>query len=117
MDMMPKAALALKKRLDMALMAPVWSWSGGARDIFDTGALAASGSVTWNGKSLVINYLAPYADIVHNGGYIFPYGNKSARPVYLPGRPWISAVLDGGGPIPRWSLEDWLEANIDGLVG
>ena len=116
-DLMPKAAVALKQRLDMALMAPVWAWNDGVRSIYDTGVLMASGSVTWNGKSLVINYTAPYADLVHNGGYIQPYGNKSARPVYLPGRPWISAVLDGGGPVPQWNLADWLEANVGGLVG
>lgn len=118
LDLMPKAATALKNRLDLAISASVWDWpKGGPRDIIDTRKLKNSGSVTWNGKSLVINYTAPYADIVHDGGYIFPYGNKNARPIYLPGRPWVSAVLNGGGPVPRWDLTAWLDANAGGLIG
>ena len=99
---MAQLAGSLKLALDTALRSPVWSWTGGARDIIDTGELMSSGSVTVSGTSLSISYDAPYANLVHNGGYIYPYGNKSARPIYLPGRPWISATINGGGPVPKW---------------
>lgn len=94
----------LKMALDAALEAPVWAWSGGARDIYDTGALKASGTVLIKGLEIVVNYSAPYATLVHNGGYIFPYGNKSAQPIFLPGRPWVRSVLYGGGPVPQFDF-------------
>lgn len=97
-------ALELKAALDAALEAPVWAWSGGARDIYDTGELKASGTVLIKGLEIVVNYSAPYATLVHNGGYIFPYGNKAAQPIFLPGRPWVRSVLYGGGPVPQFDF-------------
>ena len=94
----------LKMALDAALMAPVWAWTDGSRDIYDTGALAASGNVVINSNGLSVLYSAPYANLVHDGGYIHPYGNKKIEPVYLPPRPWIRSVLYGGGPVPKFDF-------------
>lgn len=101
-------AVQLKMALDAALDAPVWAWNSGVRDIVDTGALKASGVVVVRPLELQVYYTAPYAMLVHNGGYIQPYGNASARPLYLPPRPWIKSVLYGGGPVPRFDLVDAL---------
>lgn len=96
--------------LDQALEANIWSWprstlrkngstAGGTRNIVDTGALKASKSVRTKylqTKTVFqISYKAPHAALVHYGGYILPYGDVSRSPVYVPGRPWIEAVLTG----------------------
>jgi len=105
-------AAELSKALEDALKASVWSWTGGTRDIYDTGELARSGSVTATGDGITVVYSAPYANIVHNGGYIYPYGNKGARPIYLPPRPWVTSVLYGGGPVPQFDFEDFFARNL-----
>ena len=110
--LMGKLTKEVKSALDAALKAPVWAWNDGARDIFDTGELARSGSVTASPDGIIVSYSAPYANLIHNGGYIQPYGNKSARPVYLPGRPWIDSVLYGGGPVPQFDFDGFLADNI-----
>lgn len=98
-----REAVSLKSALDLALRSPVWAWSsGGARDIVDSGELLSSGSVVASGMKLIVRYDSPYANLVHNGGYVQPYGNPNARPVYLPGRPWIASTINGGGPVPKW---------------
>ena len=102
----------LTNALTVALKSSVWSWKGGPRDIYDTGKLAASANISMSSGSLVVKYDAPYAGIVHNGGYIFPYGNKSARPIYLPPRPWIDSVLYGGGPVPRFDFGEFFKRNL-----
>ena len=99
----------LKLALDQALRAPVWAFNDGARDIFDTGALMASGQVITSGLQLTVVYGADYAMLVHNGGYIYPYGNKNLQPIFLPGRPWIRSVLFGGGPVPQFDFTAALE--------
>ena len=102
---MPFVARDLSAALNAAMRSNVWSWpSGGSRDIFDTGKLAASGKVTAQGTGVSVSYSAPYASIVHDGGYIFPYGNKKARPIYLPGRPWVASTIYGGGPVPQFNF-------------
>lgn len=98
----------LKLALDAALEAPVWAWNDGVRDIVDTGKLKSSGVVVVRPLELEVYYTAPYAMLVHNGGYIQPYGNPNARPLYLPPRPWIRSVLYGGGPVPRFDMMDAL---------
>lgn len=104
----------LKNALDSALKSSAWKWrGGGARDIYDTGRLLDSGKVVLDGTRLSIVYTAPYASIVHDGGYIFPYGNKNRRPIYLPGRPWISSTLYGGGPVPKFDFRASLLRHID----
>ena len=110
--LMGKLAREVKSALDVALYAPVWTWNDGTRDIFDTGELVRSGIVTASPDGIVVSYIAPYANLVHYGGYIRPYGNKSARPVYLPGRPWIDSVLYGGGPVPQFDFERFFADNI-----
>lgn len=111
-SVMGRLANELSRALTEALKSPVWAWNGGARDIYNTGELARSLSIVTSGKGLTISYGAPYASIIHNGGYIFPYGNKNARPVYLPPRPWIQAVLYGGGPVPQYDVDAFLEENL-----
>ncbi len=102
---MDTMAAKLKTALKVAIKSSVWAWSsGGARDIYDKGRLANSGNVTVEGLSLVVTYGAPYASLVHDGGYILPYGNSNARPVYLPGRPWVASTIYGGGPVPRFDF-------------
>lgn len=96
--------------LDQAIESNVWSWprdtlrkngsrAGGTRNIIDTGALKASKSVktTFLQTKTVftVSYKAPYATLTHYGGYILPYGDVSRSPVYVPGRPWVEAVLTG----------------------
>lgn len=112
-DAMKGVQADLKIALDDALQSSAWKWrSGGARDIYDTGNLLKSGRVVLSGTKLSVSYTAPYAAIVHDGGYIFPYGNKKARPIYLPGRPWISATLYGGGPVPRFNFNASLQRHL-----
>lgn len=102
----------VEQALGAALRAGVWAWREGSRDIYDTGELERSVSVTATSDGISVSYSAPYANIVHNGGYIYPYGNKNARPVYLPPRPWVSSVLYGGGPVPQFDFDDFLKRNI-----
>lgn len=109
---MPKLAGEVEKALTAALKASVWSWTTGARDIYDTGELARSVDVLAKKDGISVSYSAPYAAIVHDGGYIHPYGNKNARPVYLPGRPWVSSVLYGGGPVPQFDFDGFLSKEI-----
>ena len=105
-EQMDDIAMQLRVALDAAIEAPVWSFPGGARDIVDTGKLKASALVSVSGLGISVSYGAPYAMLVHNGGYIFPYGNKKARPIYLPPRPWIRSVLYGGGPVPKFDFAE-----------
>lgn len=98
--------------LTRALQAGVWAWNSGSRDIYDTGELARSVSVTSSPDGISVSYSAPYANLVHNGGYIYPYGNKSARPIYLPGRPWVTSVLYGGGPVEKFDFDGFLSSRL-----
>ena len=111
-NLMAQLANEVEAALTDALKSNAWSWKGGSRDIYDTGELARSVSVTVTSDGISVSYGVPYANIVHNGGYIFPYGNASARPVYLPPRPWISSVLYGEGPIPQFDFDGFLKRNL-----
>lgn len=106
-----RIASDLKQALEEALRSSVWSTRGGAADIYETGELLASGSVIANENGLTIAYDAPYAALVHFGGYIYPYGNLRAR-VYLPPRPWVQSVLSGGGPVPQFNFEQYYTQEI-----
>ena len=119
---------ALPNLLDNALDANVWSWPrptirengtvvGGTRTITDTGRLKASKKVKvkfLQTKTLfTIAYTAPYATLVHEGGYVLPYGDATKNPTYLPGRPWISAVLTGNNSaIEYLDIESFMAASI-----
>ena len=109
---MADLAQEVEAALTSALKSAVWSWKGGAREIYDSRELAGSVSVTVENDGISVSYSAPYANIVHNGGYIQPYGNASARPVYLPPRPWVTSVLYGGGPIPQFDFDGFLKRNV-----
>ncbi len=77
-------------------------WSGQDPDIVDSGALLRSLRVTREGSDIRISYSEPYAALIHYGGYVTPYGNKSAERVYIPGKPWAESLLFGGGPIAQY---------------
>ena len=109
---LPKVESSLAAALDAAMSASSWKWNTGSRDIIDTGALKNSLKIDWNGMRAIVRYDEPYAALIHEGGYIHPYGNKNASPVYLPGRPWVRSVLVGGGPVPEF---DWRQAILQAL--
>ena len=93
-------------------MAASWGWSQGARDIIDTGELRDSLEVTIVDGQVNISYSAPYAGLVHYGGYISPYGNASIEKVYLPGRPWVQSTLEGGGPVPQFDFKGYYDTYL-----
>jgi len=114
--------------LDAALEANIWSWprqtvrqsgeiAGTSRNIVDQGGLMASKNVTTKylktKTTFSVSYSAPYATLVHEGGYIQPYGNPSAGLRSIPGRPWVSAVLEGGvNGVEALPLETIMTNNI-----
>lgn len=102
----------LKQALDQALRSNVWQTPGGRADIYDTGELLSSGTVRVTQNGVSISYDAPYAALVHYGGYINPYGNQSTK-VYLPPRPWVDSVLRGSGPIPAFDFERYYREEIE----
>jgi phage gpG-like protein len=102
----------LRAALDNALEAAVWQTSKGAADIVDTGALKRSLTMTSTPDGIEISYRAPYASLVHYGGYVLPYGNTNADKVYIPPRPWLQSVMQGGGPVVQFNLEAVLREAI-----
>jgi len=111
-----RIAIDLKAALDDALKSGVWSTPSGSADIFDTGELLSSGSVTVNQNGVTIAYDAPYAGLVHFGGYINVYGNANAK-VYLPPRPWVDSVLNGNGPVQEFNFAVYYEQEINREFG
>ena len=100
---------ALRPALDNSMQSQ-WKWGVGkagasSRDIIDTGALKSSlrlkTTYLKTKTRLEIIYPKPYASFVYYGGYIHPYGNKKAPMVYIPGRPWVMAVLQGTHGQPK----------------
>ena len=82
--------------LTEAISTAQWeAYDGTTVDIVDTGALRSSQKVQVQGNSLVITYDVPYANLVHFGGYVVPYGNSFADRVFIPARPWTSIITDG----------------------
>lgn len=65
-----------------------------ANGLVDTGRLKNSLTVKVTGEQLLVEYDCPYAGILHEGGYVHPYGNANAKKVYIPPRPWIVNALD-----------------------
>lgn len=89
-----------------AIGSEVWPWnlpnptirSGGLivttpRNIVDTGILRASNTFAIEGTTATFGWTVGWATAVHYGATIHPWGNKNAKPVNLPPRPWTSAVL------------------------
>jgi hypothetical protein len=107
-----KVAMDLKTALDTAMASGVWRTPAGSDDIIDTGALMDSGEVIVTANGIQIVYTAPYAALVHYGGYIAPYGNQQAR-VYLPPRPWVESVLFGTGPVQQFDFESYYRREIE----
>lgn len=97
----------LKQALDRAMEADVWQWHDGTRDIIDTGALKASGRVTYNSQqeSVSITYDEEYAAIVHFGGYTKSGYNPNVQ-IYYPARPWIQATLQGTHGISQFPFAE-----------
>lgn len=104
-DALDQVAEELSMRLDESISASVWSWKGSSRDIIDSGALKESKKVIVVNNKIEVSYDQPYATLVHYGGYIYPYGNRNAQKVYIPGRPWVGSLLTGNGPIPKFDFE------------
>ena len=108
----------LRKALDAAMTSSTWNWPrGGPRNIVDTGKL--KGSLVLQEKNMktkttiAIKYNSPYANMVHYGGYIQPYGNKNANTVLIPARPWVEAVLKGGYGIDKFSMTEPMNAGFN----
>jgi len=105
-------AVDLKRALDDAMQSSVWPRANGpSADIVDEGTLMDSGRVLATPEGLTIQYSAPYATLVHYGGYVFAYGDQSRR-VYLPPRPWVEAVLTGNGPVEQFDFTSRYESAI-----
>lgn len=90
------SASKLEALLDSAMASGIWGELG---DIVDSGDLRDSLSVIIEGDSVQISYDSPYANLIHYGGYIAPYGNTNIEKVYIPGRPWVESVFLGNGPV------------------
>lgn len=67
------------------------------RSIVDSGDLKQSRDMNLNLSALTCEWSwnVDYAAAVHEGAVIQPWNNKLARPVTLPARPWVDAVLYG----------------------
>ena len=107
-----KASAYVEKNLKAALdkaMTSMWTWTEGSRDIIDTGRLKNSLKLTavfnQTKVSWQIQYRTPYAAFVHYGGVIKPYGNKNARDVLIPARPWVQAVMEGSYGQPKFDIK------------
>jgi hypothetical protein len=85
---------------------------GSPRNLIDTGNLRQTGSYQMTGPyQATFRWSANYATAVHEGAYIYPWGNRDADRVYLPPRPWTRAVLgqeDAPGVKP-YNLGDRLQ--------
>ena len=104
-----KGATYIQKSLGTALDASITKFGA-----IDTGKLKSSLEIkakfsqTKVGFSII--YKTPYAAFVHYGGVMRPYGNPNVALVTIPGRPWISAALEGFDlktPFDRGIGEAW----------
>jgi phage gpG-like protein len=100
-----QAEIAVRNALDYAVSSAVWGWRDGTRDIVDTGKLRDSLAFSSSGDGFEFWYNSPYAAFVHYGGYVRPYGNTKVDAVYIPGRPWVDAVMLGNGPVDAVDLD------------
>lgn len=104
----------LGEALDAAMMSSAWA-SG--KDIIDTGQLKDSLVITTTSGGIGVSYSAPYAALVHYGGYITPYGNQKLEKVYIAGRPWVDSVMRGGGPVEKFDFEGVYREAIKSVFG
>lgn len=119
---------SLSQALDKAMDAPVWGWTGKEtyrtngdiagtpRNIVDTGKLKASKKIKTkylqNSTQITIEYTAPYANLVHFGGLVQPYGRANRTLVSIPARPWITSTLQGGNGIEKFDVDSIMNAAI-----
>ena len=107
----------LKVALDNAMTSSVWAWSGGSRDIIDTGRLKKSLVLQEKNlqtkTTLTIKYNTPYAAFVHYGGAMQPYGNRNANTVLIPARPWVEATLRGGNGLKKFDMSTPMNAGFN----
>lgn len=111
-----KALREVIRLVDAELIRAIESGGWASGPIVDSGKLLRSSRVERNGNSIRLLNDVPYAALIHYGGYVRPYGNPNARPVYIPGRPWIEGVLKGGGPAGSRSVADLLQEAIDRIT-
>ena len=114
-----KATSYVEKNLKIALdrsISSLWTWTNGSRDIIDTGNLKNSLKLTavfsQTKVSFQIQYKTPYAAFVHYGGVMKPYGNKSARDVLIPARPWVQAIVEGSYGQEKFDLKTPFDAGM-----
>lgn len=91
----------IQRNLALAITSSIWRTNSGISDIYLSGNLLESGSISASTNGISISYDVPYAALIHYGGYITPYGNSRATKVYIPPRPWIQAVLNGTNGLPE----------------
>lgn len=107
----------LKAALGAAMDYAGWGWIDGSRDIVDTGKLKSSLTLAERNlkakTTIEIKYKSPYANMVHYGGYIQPYGNKNANSVLYPARPWVEATLRGGYGIEKFNMSVPMNAGFN----
>ena len=105
----------LEIALGLAMESKTWQWDYGDGDIVDTGALRDSADVRVTKDGFSIAYGEQYAGIVYYGGYINPYGNPNVQ-IYMPGRPWVSAVLNGGNGIEKFDFDTLYKSHIESIL-
>ena len=67
--------------------------AGSPRNLIDEGNLRRNSSWEMTGKyQAKFTWSSDYANLMHEGGWIYPWGNKNARSI-IPARPWTRAVL------------------------
>jgi len=94
-EIIDKLVVDINETLSEAIRSRIWEYNGGLEDIVDSGQLLRSQSVSIDGDSINISYSAPYAALIHYGGYIQPYGNENTERAYIPPRPWVDETLEG----------------------
>lgn len=105
----------LEIALGIAMESKSWQWDYGDGDIIDTGALRDSAEIKVTDKGFTIAYGEQYAGIVYYGGYIHPYGNLNVQ-IYMPARPWVNAVLNGGSGIEKFDFEGLYRRNFESFL-
>ncbi len=100
--------------LDNAMSSSIWG--SGDPDIVDSGKLRNSLNISRSSDGIQISYSAPYAGLIHYGGYIVPYGNTAASRVYITGKPWAESIIFGDGPIRGYDYVDAYDRAISKIV-
>jgi hypothetical protein len=100
--------------LDRAMGSGIWG--GSDTDIVDSGELRNSLTIEKSSSGITISYDAPYAKLIHYGGYIVPYGDDSRSRVYIPGKPWAESIIFGDGPIAGYNYQDAYNRAIKAVI-